>query len=197
MVSLRRARRIRRTRKGTIDVTLPAHERTLLGDLAAQLRELVLGDDDDGLRRLYPTAHVHDPELDAEYQSLVHGSLIEGRLAALDTLDATLAATTRIVFCSNSPLQEASAVGLEQANKRGFLKQQCDEYEERRNVLAAGFDKLGMRYTMPQGSYFVLLVRAGMCLSYVCRPWRRRRTVDYYGAMGVLTRVSVDRTSRP
>ncbi|PIL37269.1 hypothetical protein GSI_00962 [Ganoderma sinense ZZ0214-1] len=69
----------------------------------------------------------------------------------------TLAATTRIVFCSNSPLQEATAVGLEQAKKRGFLKQQCDEYAERRKILTDGFDKLGMKYSNPQGSYFVLL----------------------------------------
>ena len=55
-------------------------------------------------------------------------------------IQPTLAATTRIVFCSNSPLQEASAVGLEQAKKRGFLKQQCQEYEERRNILTTGFD---------------------------------------------------------
>ena len=70
----------------------------------------------------------------------------------------TLAATTRIVFFSNSPLQEASAVGIEQAKKRGFLQKQCAEYAERRNILTDAFDKLGMNYTIPQGSYFVLLV---------------------------------------
>ncbi|OCH89650.1 PLP-dependent transferase [Obba rivulosa] len=69
----------------------------------------------------------------------------------------TLAATTRIVFCSNSPLQEASAVGLEQARERGFVDQQRREYEERRAILTEGFDRLGMKYTMPEGSYFVLL----------------------------------------
>ncbi|OCH89299.1 PLP-dependent transferase [Obba rivulosa] len=69
----------------------------------------------------------------------------------------TLAATTRIVFCSNSPLQEASAVGLEQAKARGFVDQQLQEYEERRAILTEGFDRLGMKYTMPEGSYFVLL----------------------------------------
>ncbi|KAI0638307.1 PLP-dependent transferase [Trametes polyzona] len=72
-------------------------------------------------------------------------------------IQPTLAATTRIVFCSNSPLQEATAVGVEQAKKRGFLRQQRDEYAERRAILTAGFDKLGMKYTNPQGSYFVLL----------------------------------------
>ncbi|CCM04832.1 uncharacterized protein FIBRA_07025 [Fibroporia radiculosa] len=69
----------------------------------------------------------------------------------------TLAATTRIVFCTNSPLQEAAAVGLEQARERGFLEQQTREYDERRNALTAAFDKLGMKYSQPEGSYFVLL----------------------------------------
>ena len=72
-------------------------------------------------------------------------------------IQPTLAATTCIVFCSSSPLQEASAVGLEQAKKRGFLQKQLDEYTELRNILIAGFDKL--KYTNPQASYFVLLVR--------------------------------------
>ncbi|KAG1863414.1 pyridoxal phosphate-dependent transferase [Suillus tomentosus] len=69
----------------------------------------------------------------------------------------TLAACTRIVFCSNSPLQEAAAAGLEQAAERGFFENQLKEYEERRNILLSAFDKLGMKYSHPEGSYFVLL----------------------------------------
>lgn len=71
----------------------------------------------------------------------------------------TLAACTRIVFCSNSPLQEAVAAGLEQADERNFFETQNKEYEERRDVLCAVFERLGMKYTLPQGSYFVLVVR--------------------------------------
>ena len=85
---LRRTRRVRRTRKG-IEVALPKEERELLGGLSAQLRELLLDDEDPNLRRLYPTAY-EDERSEAEFQSLVRGSLIEGRLAALDTLDGTL-----------------------------------------------------------------------------------------------------------
>ncbi|KAJ7591177.1 1-aminocyclopropane-1-carboxylate synthase 1 [Mycena floridula] len=62
----------------------------------------------------------------------------------------TLAATTRIVFCSNSPLQEAAAAGLEQANALGFFEQQRKEYAERRAILVEA-------YTFPEGSYFILL----------------------------------------
>lgn len=73
-------------------------------------------------------------------------------------IQPTLAATTRIVFCSVSPLQEAAAAGLEQANQRNFFQIQRNEYTERRTVLTDVFDKLGLRYTLPEGSYFILLV---------------------------------------
>ncbi|CAL1701426.1 unnamed protein product [Somion occarium] len=69
----------------------------------------------------------------------------------------TLAATTRIVFCSNSPLQEAAAAGIEEAVDRKFFETQRGEYEERRNILTACFDKVGLRYTHPEGTYFILL----------------------------------------
>jgi kynurenine aminotransferase len=70
----------------------------------------------------------------------------------------TLAASTRIVFCTNSPLQEATAAGLEEAKERQFFEKQLAEYVERRKVLTDAFDKLKMKYTLPEGSYFVLLV---------------------------------------
>ena len=74
----------------------------------------------------------------------------------------TLAATTRIVFCSNSPLQEAAAAGLEQAKQRGFFQQQLKEYQERRDTLLRYFDEIGLRYSVPEGTYFVLVVRIGV-----------------------------------
>ncbi|PIL26398.1 hypothetical protein GSI_12155 [Ganoderma sinense ZZ0214-1] len=69
----------------------------------------------------------------------------------------TTAATTRIVFCSNTPMQEAAAAGLEQARERGFFEQQLAEYEERRGVLIDAFEKLELEYAWPEGSYFILL----------------------------------------
>ncbi|KAH7887858.1 PLP-dependent transferase [Phlebopus sp. FC_14] len=74
----------------------------------------------------------------------------------------TLAACTRIVFCTNSPLQEAVATGLEQARSRGFFEQQVKEYQERRDVLLAAFDKAGLRYSLPEGTYFVLVDISGI-----------------------------------
>ena len=78
----------------------------------------------------------------------------------------TLAASTRIVFCSNAPLQEAAAAGLEQAEERKFFETQLSQYAERRKILTDAFDKLGMKYTLPEGSYFVLLVCLWRLWSY-------------------------------
>ncbi|KAG9096242.1 hypothetical protein FS749_008840 [Ceratobasidium sp. UAMH 11750] len=74
----------------------------------------------------------------------------------------TLAATTRIVFCTNSPLQEAAAAGLEQAAQRDFFAVQRKEYAARRDVLLSAFDRLGLRYSVPEGSYFVLVDISGL-----------------------------------
>lgn len=71
----------------------------------------------------------------------------------------TLAACTRIVFCSNGPLQEAAAGGLEQARSRRFFENQVKEYDERRKVILSAFDRLGLKYSLPEGTYFVLVVR--------------------------------------
>lgn len=73
-------------------------------------------------------------------------------------IQPTLAATTRIVFCTNSPLQEAAASGLEQAKERQYFEIQRAEYAERRKILVDVFDQLGLKYTLPEGSYFILLV---------------------------------------
>jgi kynurenine aminotransferase len=69
-----------------------------------------------------------------------------------------LAANTRIVFCSNTPMQEAAATGLEKAAEYQFFEKQVAEYQERRDVFVSYLDKLGLQYTLPHGSYFVLLV---------------------------------------
>ncbi|PFH52851.1 hypothetical protein AMATHDRAFT_138984 [Amanita thiersii Skay4041] len=72
-------------------------------------------------------------------------------------IQPTLAATTRIVFCTNSPLQEAAASGLEKAQEFKFFETQLSEYTTRRAILMDAFEKLGLKYTIPEGTYFVLL----------------------------------------
>jgi kynurenine aminotransferase len=92
-------------------------------------------------------------------------------IAHPDIITPTLAASTRIVFCTNSPLQEAAAAGLEQAAERRFFETQLKEYQERRDVFVSAFDKLGVTYTLPEGTYFVLMVcpkRAGHGHTRLC-----------------------------
>jgi kynurenine aminotransferase len=92
-------------------------------------------------------------------------------IAHPDIITPTLAASTRIVFCTNSPLQEAAAAGLEQAAERQFFETQLKEYQERRDVFVSAFDKLGVTYTLPEGTYFVLMVcpkRAGHDHACLC-----------------------------
>ena len=49
-------------------------------------------------------------------------------------------------------------MGLERAKERNLFATQVKEYTERRDILTKVFDDLGMKYTLPQGSCFVLLV---------------------------------------
>ncbi|KAK3831420.1 MAG: aminotransferase class I and II [Linnemannia elongata] len=72
-------------------------------------------------------------------------------------VEPALAAHTRIVFCVNSPLQEAVAVGFEQADERGFFGSQIKAYEHKREKLLNVFRELGLPCTIPEGSYFILV----------------------------------------
>jgi len=92
-MSRRFRRRISRTRRGTYALRLPGPERELLANLVGQLRELLeLTTDDPIVRRLFPTAYHEDPNRDREYQQLARDDLLERRLAALDTVEATATA---------------------------------------------------------------------------------------------------------
>jgi len=80
-------------RKGAFLLLLPEGERELLLQLLGELRTLLkLGPDNPRLRRLYPAAYSDDEEKEAEYRRLTHEELASGRLAALDTVEQTIAA---------------------------------------------------------------------------------------------------------
>ncbi|EPX70710.1 aminotransferase class I and II [Schizosaccharomyces octosporus yFS286] len=66
------------------------------------------------------------------------------------------AAHTRICFCVNSPLQEATAIAFEEANKVGYWDEYISTYKKRFSILAKAFDQLGIPYTIPDGSYYVM-----------------------------------------
>ncbi len=87
-------RRIRRHRKGHVVVDLHPDERRVLGELADQLRQLLLSGEQPSLRRLFPTAYPDDPHAEADYRALVHDALLERRLAAIEQFEATIQART-------------------------------------------------------------------------------------------------------
>ncbi len=75
---------------GSITVRLEDAARDLVGSLAEELRELLLVDESEDLRRLYPTAYPDDAERDAMFRSLLHDQLLMSRLDAIDVVQATI-----------------------------------------------------------------------------------------------------------
>jgi hypothetical protein len=86
----------RRNRSDGFDVVLEPGEAAVLTRLCEELTTLLSGDDgqpDPVLERLFPRAYL-DPteeEAEADWQRLAHGDLVDGRRAALATVEGTLA----------------------------------------------------------------------------------------------------------
>jgi Domain of unknown function (DUF2017) len=85
--------RVKRTRGGDFQIRLPKGERALLRALPEQLRELLTSGDattDAALGRLFPPATRDDDAMNAEYERLTRGDLLNERLVAVDTMERTL-----------------------------------------------------------------------------------------------------------
>ncbi|KAI9220880.1 PLP-dependent transferase [Blastocladiella britannica] len=74
-----------------------------------------------------------------------------------DIVRNVLNAHTRIVFCANGPLQSAAATALTHASESDFYETQTAEYAARRDTLLECFASLGLRATVPDGAYFILV----------------------------------------
>lgn len=83
-----RGPRIRRRSDGSYLVKLSAEERELLARLPGQVSP-ALGSSDRATMRLFPPAYGSDPDAEAEYQELMHPSLLEHHRQALELLGAT------------------------------------------------------------------------------------------------------------
>ena len=70
---------------GTYRFEFPDPFKMLVVQLGTELNQS-LSDDNPDLARLFPTAYAKDPELDAGYQVLARGELIDLRNTALDTV---------------------------------------------------------------------------------------------------------------
>ncbi len=84
---------VARHRDGSIEVLLGEVEREVLGDVLGQLRDALLADTDDPLLgRLFPPAYADDPEKEAGFRARARDELLEARLAAIDSVEASLQA---------------------------------------------------------------------------------------------------------
>src|SRR5262249_52950494 len=70
---------------GNYAVELEPREVELLRSLAGEL-EVLVGADDPGVSRLFPSAYRDDPQAEREYRRLVRQTLVSGRLEALGAL---------------------------------------------------------------------------------------------------------------
>ncbi|MGY9071820.1 MAG: DUF2017 family protein [Acidimicrobiales bacterium] len=87
--------RFRLHRNGSLDLRITNEERELVGHLTEQLRDLLMGTTasgavDPAMRRLYPTAHADDADLEDEYQAGKRDELLSRRLENIDTVERTL-----------------------------------------------------------------------------------------------------------
>lgn len=67
------------------------------------------------------------------------------------------AAHTRICYSSVSPLQEATAIGFEEADKHGFWDESKKEMKGKMDKFNKIWEELGLPYSDPEGGYFVLV----------------------------------------
>jgi hypothetical protein len=67
-------------------------ERSLLAQLLPGFRQLLADPDHPDVRRLFPSAHPDDPDLEAEWEELMGSQLLESRFAALDVIERTMGA---------------------------------------------------------------------------------------------------------
>jgi hypothetical protein len=81
-------RAVRPLPNGEFHLDLTPEERTAVADLTAGVRTLIQADDED-VKRLFPDAYRDDAAASADYRSLVHDELVQGRLDAIDTVAAT------------------------------------------------------------------------------------------------------------
>lgn len=67
------------------------------------------------------------------------------------------AAHTRICYSSVSPLQEATAIGFEEADRHNFWEESKREMKGKMDKFNAIWNELGLPYSDPEGGYFVLV----------------------------------------
>ncbi|AQZ17785.1 BNA3 (YJL060W) [Zygosaccharomyces parabailii] len=65
-------------------------------------------------------------------------------------------AHTRICFSSPSPIQEAVANSINDALKSDYFESMRKDYIRKFDIFTSAFKELGLPYTVPEGTYFIL-----------------------------------------
>lgn len=77
-------------KNGEMVVRLEDNVRGLIRKVSEELREVLLVNEPELTRRLYPTAYPDDEQMNADYQEMVHDQLLMQRLDGIDELQATI-----------------------------------------------------------------------------------------------------------
>ncbi len=85
-------RRIKRSRRGGVELRIPETEREFLRDLAPQMRAVFEDPSDPVHGRLYPKAYPDHDDRETEYRLLAHVELVDSHLAALAELESSAGA---------------------------------------------------------------------------------------------------------
>ncbi|PHH79028.1 hypothetical protein CDD80_5742 [Ophiocordyceps camponoti-rufipedis] len=138
-----------------------------IGDLCVKHGVIILSDE--VYDRLYyvPFTRMATLSPEIERQTLTVGSAgknfyatgwrVGWLMGPADLIKYVSAAHTRICFSSVSPLQEACAVGFEEAEARGFWKQTVKDMRSKMDLFNGVWRELGLPYSEPEGGYFVLV----------------------------------------
>jgi kynurenine aminotransferase len=103
------------------------------------------------------------------------------------------AAHTRICYSSVSPLQEAAAVGFEQADAHNFWSDAVTEMQGKVSRFCQVFDELQLPYSRPEGGYFVLanLAKVSLPQGYDFPEHVRHRPRDFKMVWFLITELGV------
>lgn len=138
-----------------------------IGDLCVQHNIIILSDE--VYDRLYYTPFTRMATLSPEIANLTltvgsggknfycTGWRVGWLIGPEHLIQPVSAAHTRICYSSVSPLQEATAIGFEEADKHGFWDETKAEMRAKIDRFVAVFDELELPYSDPEGGYFVLV----------------------------------------
>lgn len=141
-------------------------ELTFIGSLAEKYDAFVVTDEVYEHIIFKPNVHVHMAGLPGMYDrtitcnSLSKTYSITGwRLGYLigpeEVIEGAKKVHDFLTVGAAAPLQEAATVGLNFGSE--YYEELQQIYTEKRDYFVAGLDKIGLKHTVPQGSYFILI----------------------------------------